>query len=472
MSNVPMASHPTSGWIVWAVAAALAGGACFGPAYPQNIPCSERGTCPSGQVCDVVENLCRATLEGLDRDMDGATAEIDCDDLDGRVFPGNDEVAYNDLDDDCDPETPDDDIDRDGHPVAADCDDADASVFPGAVEVCNRRDDNCNDAVDESVGGLWYTDSDGDGFGDPDTAVRSCSGTERTVADGTDCDDKSSAIYPGAIEVCDGADNNCNTLADDDDPTITGQSVWFGDGDGDGHGSPSATRLSCVQPPGYVEDMLDCDDGNSAVFPGAPDQCDAVDDDCSGSTLPCASAVTFDDPSDLDLLVREGSIACGADVIPGQGLQLACPDNADVVFWLDFAIQDAQSIRIFTRVYTDNWVDVGTGFGPWGPNPGYSFYLSDPLDSAQGALCTNGDTCPSITKSNQSILALQNVRTSPGQSYTLDVTLDGAGETFGLSFAESSYTLAASDLVVRSGRVGLHCAEANCTFESLSISIE
>jgi hypothetical protein len=84
--------------------------------------------------------------------------------------------------------------------------------------------------------------------------------------------------------------------------------------------------------------------------------------------------------------VREGSATCAADIIAGQGLRLACPDNADVVYWLDFAIQDARSIRILTQVYTDNWVDgrprigidVGTGFGAWGPNPGYAFYLSDP----------------------------------------------------------------------------------------------
>lgn len=480
MRNESVTSRVKFGRMVWAVVVALAGSACFGPAYPQNIPCSERGTCPPGQVCDLAENLCRATLEGLDRDEDGAPAETDCNDLDGRVFPGNDEVVYNGIDDDCDPGTPDDDIDRDGHPVAADCDDADANVFPGAVEVCNQRDDNCNDAVDEAVGGLWYTDADGDGSGDPDTATQSCTGTERTVADGTDCDDESAAIHPGAIEICDEADNNCNTLIDDDDPDITEQPVWFGDGDGDGHGSPLATRLGCVQPPGHVEDMLDCDDGNSAVFPGAPDQCDAVDDDCSGSTLPCASIVTFGEPSDLDLFVREGSAMCTEDIIPGQGLRLACPNNAGVGYWLDFVIQDAQSIRILTQVYTANWrdagppigIDVGTGSGSWGPSLGYGFRLADPLDSGQGTLCTNGDTCPSITKDNGSILALQNISTSPGQSYALDVTLDGAGETFVLSFGESSYTLASSDRMVRAGRVGLYCAEADCTFESLSISIE
>jgi len=68
-----------------------------------------------------------------------------------------------------------------------------------------------------------------------------------------ECDDNDVNTYPGAPEICDGLDNDCDGVV----PTT--------EADGDGDGSPA-----CV----------DCDDANANSFPGAPEICDGLDNDC------------------------------------------------------------------------------------------------------------------------------------------------------------------------------------------------
>ena len=108
------------------------------------------------------------------------------------------------------------DADQDGYLASEDCDDENPEVNPGAAELCNGSDDNCDGQVDEEVMLTFYRDDDGDGFGDPNSSDQMCSVTFGFVENGSDCDDASSETHPNGQEVCDGWDNDCDGIIDED----------------------------------------------------------------------------------------------------------------------------------------------------------------------------------------------------------------------------------------------------------------
>ena len=119
------------------------------------------------------------------------------------------------------------DLDEDGYSAEdGDCDDGDASVHPGATETCNGIDDNCDDSIDEDVGELYYADADGDGFGDPDSELRSCDQPDDWVTNGDDCDDDAASVHPGAEETANDLDDNCDDQIDEGLPTFSVEVVW------------------------------------------------------------------------------------------------------------------------------------------------------------------------------------------------------------------------------------------------------
>ncbi|MBK7876945.1 MAG: HYR domain-containing protein [Planctomycetes bacterium] len=99
-------------------------------------------------------------------------------------------------------------------PNATDCDDSRSSVHPGAQETCNGLDDDCDVQVDEGVRLTFHRDADGDGFGDPSLTTLACSAPPGFVADATDCDDVNGAVHPGAQELCNGIDDDCDLQVD------------------------------------------------------------------------------------------------------------------------------------------------------------------------------------------------------------------------------------------------------------------
>jgi hypothetical protein len=129
----------------------------------------------------------------------------------------------------------------------------------------------------------WYADADADGYGNASVSTRACTVPTGYVASSTDCDDTSAAVHPGATETCNGYDDDCDGLVDDDDSGVTGTSTWYQDYDLDGYGDASVTTAACDEPSGYTDDDTDCDDGDPAINPGASEACNGLDDDCDGS---------------------------------------------------------------------------------------------------------------------------------------------------------------------------------------------
>ncbi len=176
------------------------------------------------------------------------------------------------------------DNDGDGFLAGEDCNDSDASVRPGVPEVCDGIDNDCDGAVDDGIDSVWYADADSDGFGDPSQSVAACARPEGAVPTGTDCDDQDPSAFPGAAEVCDGLDNDCDGSRDEE----LGEGIWwYADEDQDGYGDPDGPMEACQQPEGYAANGRDCDDAEATVYPGAEElsgdglinDCDACWDD-------------------------------------------------------------------------------------------------------------------------------------------------------------------------------------------------
>ncbi len=273
-------------------------------------PGAEEGDCT-----DPVDYNCDGAVGWRDTDQDGFVACRECDDGDDGRYPGAPETC-NSVDDDCDgaADEPEDltgaldwyrdaDGDRYGDPAVVvygcllpegyasndlDCDDTDAGRAPNAAEVCDDRDtdEDCDglaeDADPDSTGQPdWYTDADGDGSGDDSTQIQLCDPPAGLSGSGGDCDDGAAGVSPAAAEVCNGIDDDCDGETDEDS-AIDAQ-TFYADGDGDGWGSVLRTALACSAPPGFSALSGDCDDGDAAVNPAAPEVCDGVDDDCDRS---------------------------------------------------------------------------------------------------------------------------------------------------------------------------------------------
>jgi hypothetical protein len=237
---------------------------------------------------DTVHPGAAETCDGRDEDCDGAVDEDAEDpatwyrDADGDTYGAEDKSLVA-----C--EAPDGHTDR-----AGDCDDTDAALSPAALERCDpdEVDEDCDGAADDAdpddaPNSAWYPDVDGDGFGDDARRVYVCDPPKAYVSLGGDCDDASAARNPSAQEVCDDAqlDEDCDGIVEDADPTVAEASLgtWYVDADVDGYGG--AAIVACHAPSGTVAGAGDCDDADSAVYPGAVERCDAqdVDEDCDGA---------------------------------------------------------------------------------------------------------------------------------------------------------------------------------------------
>jgi hypothetical protein len=244
---------------------------------------------------------------GDDLDGDGYGAAVDCDDDDEAVNPGATEEPYDGVDNDCDSSSLDDDLDQDGYIESQDCDDDDPSAYPGAPEYCDGTDNDCDGDTDEQALDTlsWYLDADNDGYGDPEQGLLECDRPGGYVADATDCDDGDPEVFPGAAEVYDGIDNDCD--GDIDEEGGAPEFDWFHDADGDSYGDPFDMVKAAEQPSGFVANDNDCDDGNPDVHPGADEVCNADDDDCDGTADEDGACLELDVSEADDWWTGDGS---------------------------------------------------------------------------------------------------------------------------------------------------------------------
>ncbi|GDX78524.1 hypothetical protein LBMAG42_03350 [Deltaproteobacteria bacterium] len=208
------------------------------------------------------------------------------------------------------------------------------------------------------------TDHDGDSYAQED-----------------DCDDADATIFPGALEVCDGVDQDCDHNVDEE---VANAPVWFSDSDADSYGdAATAGTASCDAPDGFVANALDCDDRAPDANPGATETpYDGIDDDCDGADLvdvdgdgEAAGAAGGDDCNDNDPAVFSAADEGWAD----DGTDNDCDGDArDAVVWS----ADAAATRI-------DGVAVGGEFGrriaAW-PEENCLFVNAPYVESAQGAL--------------------------------------------------------------------------------------
>ncbi|MFK7927082.1 MAG: putative metal-binding motif-containing protein, partial [Myxococcota bacterium] len=186
-------------------------------------------------------------------------------------------------------------------------------------------DDDCNDVIDDNYAtdaSVFFADDDNDGFGTADKSEAACEAPDGFITDSTDCDDADDEVYPGATEVCDRIDNDCDKGVDDDavdrtayyadqdedsygdpsaeilaceapnkyvlnsddcnddDATINPDTLWYEDSDADGFGNPTRTQASCTRPADHARQADDCDDTTDRANPDATEVCDRLDNDC------------------------------------------------------------------------------------------------------------------------------------------------------------------------------------------------
>jgi len=268
------------------------------------------------EVADLTDNDCDGIVdEGTDfydDDGDGQSETGgDCNDDNPETWAGAEEIADgqdNDCDGDVDEGTTADDSDGDGYTIpAGDCDDTDPLSWPGAEEMEDGVDNDCDGVIDETTS---VYDDDGDGFCENEVL---CLGGWLPG----DCNDGDAGAFPGNTEVVNGADDDCDGVVDNgtdavdddgdgytelggdcnDDPANNGADFYPGatelpdaaDNDCDGITDEGTVNVD-DDGDGFNENSSDCNDADPLVFPGAPEdgyasapfEGDGIDNNCNG----------------------------------------------------------------------------------------------------------------------------------------------------------------------------------------------
>ncbi len=223
-----------------------------------------------------------------------ATAFGDCDDESGQTYPGSMEIC-NGLDDNCNG-MPDEGLggnsctttnalgECQGQQVCQGILGLVCNATFAELESCDSFDNDCNGVVDDpgSTGcTVFYEDRDSDGYGNLMVPLCLCAPTGDFTTDVPgDCNDLNQQIVPNMPELCNGIDDNCDAIVDEEGSL--GCTVYYRDGDGDGWGLTGDSRCLCHPEGEYQANAKgDCDDSSNQIFPGAAELCNDIDDNCN-----------------------------------------------------------------------------------------------------------------------------------------------------------------------------------------------
>lgn len=248
-----------------------------------------------------------------------------------------------------------------------DCDDNNSQINPSAEEHCDGMDNDCDSLTDEpGAKGCtkWYLDQDGDGYGENNSLKCLCNqDPSLNVNKGGDCDDLDKGVYPGAVEICNGKDDDCDGLVDNNIPetqcTIEnafgvcpgkmvcesgglvckgqtpakevcntkdddcdglvdpegsdGCSYYYIDKDNDGYGTDDTKKCLCQPSAPYLASQSkDCNDLDNTINPASKEVCDGKDNDCDGLVDPpnTSGCSNFYEDKDGDGWGVNGSVLC------------------------------------------------------------------------------------------------------------------------------------------------------------------
>lgn len=246
---------------------------CMDPlACNYNMDATDAAACnyASNEICNNLDDDCDGEIDNgvliayyADVDADGfgdaQSAQFGCSPIAGYVSNADDcddaLITYQDNDNDGFGGLG---FDACGVLTNDDCNENDNTINPGAVEICgNNVDENCNGLVNEDCA----FDADGDGYSNLE-----------------DCDDNNANIYPDQVEICNGIDDNCNNLIDDNLVFV----VYYVDQDIDGYGTADSDTLCEAPTVGFATETGDCDDTDANINPGVVEAFNGIDDNCDG----------------------------------------------------------------------------------------------------------------------------------------------------------------------------------------------
>lgn len=223
-----------------------------------------------------------------------------------------------------------------------------------AQEECNAKDDDCDGQIDEDAANTidWMCDADGDGHLPADPARQSacmkptsgCAGAWVASGPKDDCDDTSAQRNPELPEVCDGIDNDCDGVVDNNPVNPI---AWYKDADDDGHGDKStAPVIACDMPASgwksfndLAGNVQDCNDSNPNVHPGLWDGPAKVTR-AYGIAAPGWKAEIFPFPNRESPCETDAVCAAGKATAALSGSPVLTRTDAEINYAFDFAPPD------------------------------------------------------------------------------------------------------------------------------------